>query len=374
MSTVKVFLRESVKAKNGLHPICLRVTINRSSKLFSLRKYLSVADWAVLRTDKRLAQICAVVSHYESRANTIVHQYELAGRSLSLAIFEKEFLERIPRGENFYLFVEQEIKLRCGSFAPGTEKMLRSQLQKIKDYANELRTDEINFEFCQKYYNWLRFNRGNNINTTNKAIKVLRQFINWAKQKELIHANPAEKIKLRNAYASRISLSVGELSGIFKAFASGDVEKQHENCARIFLFACFTGLRFSDLKNLTWQNVQGLTIVLEQEKTGAPVRIPLHEKAAFILGERGKLGRVFNVPCNQVYNKQLKQLAKYFGLEKRISSHTARHTFACVGLEIGISLKTISDLLGHSSIRITEIYAKMNDNIRESEAAKFNLL
>ena len=81
-----------------------------------------------------------------------------------------------------------------------------------------------------------------------------------------------------------------------------------------------------------------------------------------------------NTGRNNVYNKQLKQLAKYFGLEKRISSHTARHTFACVGLEIGISLKTISDLLGHSSIRITEIYAKMNDTIRESEAAKFNLL
>jgi integrase len=115
-------------------------------------------------------------------------------------------------------------------------------------------------------------------------------------------------------------------------------------------------------------------LILLQQKTGRPVRIPLHDKALKLLNEKPVFGKLFSIPVNQVYNRQVKDIAKIFDFKKKLSSHTARHTFACVGLDLGISLKSISDMLGHNSVRTTEIYARMNDTLRKSEAAKFDLM
>lgn len=374
MASYKIYLRKNVAANGGKHPVYLRLTIARVTKIYSLRVYVRESDFANIRNDKRLSNESALISKAENKAGEILARYRLLGIALTFSSFEKEFAEDKASGVNFIEFIEQEIKLRSSQWDAGTIRMKKAQLSKLKEFAPGVCCHEIDFNFCQRYITFLRFTRLNNSNTISRAISNLRTFINWAILKELMRVNEALKAKCSPGYALRVALSVAELMNMYNGYKEGKAkEHMHEVC-RAFLFACFTGLRFTDLRNVTSKNLEGEMLVLLQQKTGRPVRIPLHEKALELVGQKPALGRLFKVPVNQVYNRQLKDLAGLFEIKKHISSHTARHTFACVGLELGISLKSISDMLGHNSIRTTEIYARMNDTIRKAEAQKFNSL
>ena len=144
---------------------------------------------------------------------------------------------------------------------------------------------------------------------------------------------------------------------------------------RAFLFACYTGLRFSDLRNLTWKQIclNGTRHKLEfrQKKTGSFEYFPLSKTASKILTNgHGNLihmpdAKVFKLPDRNNYNEDLKVLAKKEGIDKNITSHTGRHTFATLMLTKGVDIYTVSKLLGHKSLSTTQIYAKIIDQKKD---------
>jgi site-specific recombinase XerD len=135
--------------------------------------------------------------------------------------------------------------------------------------------------------------------------------------------------------------------------------------AQMFLFSCATGLRFSDVQALRWGNVQDGIITIKQQKTGKDNDIPLSESAMALMGAKPPKAMPFDTVFTPI-SKQLcwvtiKQWVEDAGIQKRISFHTSRHTFAVLGLQSGTALKTLSSLMGHSSIAMTERYAKVVD-------------
>jgi integrase len=132
-----------------------------------------------------------------------------------------------------------------------------------------------------------------------------------------------------------------------------------------FMFCCFTGLRLSDLMALSWGDIHctstGMEIRLKaQQKTGRTVVIPLGENACKWLPKRegkSKTEKVFDLPERTTCRTCIKALAKRAGITKNINFHTSRHTFATLLISAGSDLYTVSKLLGHTSIKTTQIYA-----------------
>lgn len=133
---------------------------------------------------------------------------------------------------------------------------------------------------------------------------------------------------------------------------------------RAFLFACLTGLRSVDIKALTWdeiEEVNGFTrIVFRQIKTKKQEYMDIMPQAAELLGERG-VGYIFDLGRQDVYNPRLKKWVRSASIMKRITFHCARHTFACLLLEMDTNIAVIQNLLGHKKLDTTMIYAKVVD-------------
>ena len=139
----------------------------------------------------------------------------------------------------------------------------------------------------------------------------------------------------------------------------------NETTKRAFLFSCFTGLRYSDISALTWHDIrQGdngwIVSVKAMQKTGKQVIIPLNQSAMSLLPDRNGCKpsqKVFDMTCLSSCNKCLKKIAAAAGIEKKISYHTSRHTFAVLALAAGGDIYTVGKLLGHTSINSTQVYA-----------------
>ena len=125
----------------------------------------------------------------------------------------------------------------------------------------------------------------------------------------------------------------------------------------MFLFACFSGVRFSDLTNLSWDHVKEDCIVFKMEKTSKLITIPLLPVAKNILdkyrGQDKLCKTVFDNLTNQYVNRELKNIMTAAGIHKKITFHCARHTFACTLIESKTPMIYLKDLLGHSSISTT---------------------
>ena len=151
----------------------------------------------------------------------------------------------------------------------------------------------------------------------------------------------------------------------------------NDDIKRAFLFACFTGLRFSDLGNLTWEMIhfdgKRYKLAFRQKKTRGYEYFPLPETAIKLLFNNQD--NIINLPHNRVfkvhdlnwYNKVLKKWAREAGINKHMSSHVGRHTFATLALSQGVDIYTVSKLLGHKSLNHTQIYAKIIDE-KKNEA------
>ena len=142
--------------------------------------------------------------------------------------------------------------------------------------------------------------------------------------------------------------------------------KRHPEVKQAFLFSCLCGLRFSDVKRLQWSNLQtdsrGYTLAeIVQQKTGSRLYLPISSEAIKQLPHtRKREGLVFkHLPDASYTSKLLKQWVAAAGLRKKVTFHVARHTFATLGLTYGAELYTISKLLGHANIRVTQIYAEI---------------
>lgn len=132
-----------------------------------------------------------------------------------------------------------------------------------------------------------------------------------------------------------------------------------------FMFSCFTGLRFSDVMGLKWEDFEDEIIVKRMKKTGEIVRIPISANAKKFLPERKSSGSVFNkVPLNTL-SRHLKEWAASAGIKKNVHFHMARHSFGTLTLEHGADIYTISKLMGHRDISTTQIYAKVLDEGRK---------
>ncbi len=262
-----------------------------------------------------------------------------------------------------------------GKAGAGELRACRNLLDAFRPGASVLDVDR---EFCLDLIGWLRnihtsplTKRRLSARTSATYCQVLRRVLGEAVNAGIIAANPWDMVdgeeRIKVPRTKREHLTLEEVRRLMA------VPCLNETVRRAFLFSCFTGLRFSDVGGLRWSDVhvgdEHPSISLIVKKTGEPLYAPLSRVALGWLPARGGAGEgdmVFcALPSGVSTNRHLKIWVASAGIAKRVTFHTARHTFATMMLTLGGDIYTTSWLLGHADVGTTAIYAQIVDRKRD---------
>lgn len=241
------------------------------------------------------------------------------------------------------------------------------EFMKAKYKVTDIALKEINHKFITDFEMYLLTVSKCNENTTAKFMQTFRMIIIIAKNNGWIFNDPFSNYKIRLKRVDRGYLTDGEIQLILE---KDFVSKRLEQVRDIFIFSCYTGLAYIDVKQLTTNDIRTsfdgkLWIMTHRQKTDTPVNLPLLKIPLNILKKyEGKLpkGHLLPVLSNQKLNSYLKEIADLCGINKNITFHLARHTFATTTtLSKGVPIETVSKMLGHTNIKTTQIYARITN-------------
>lgn len=266
---------------------------------------------------------------------------------------------------------------KLDELAPSTVRTYYWNLRMVQKFNPDLDCADLSEDVVKDFRRYL-VSVGNMPATVAKALTVFRIFCKKMLADGLIESDPFKNIKIGRVYIRRGFLTIRELKSLYLNFDSKKnlLTPAELECMRVFLFSCFTGLRYSDLKTLTFDEIFDWKIRKQTQKTGEAVYIPIPVQARLLLQARKGNTKelIFHVVENSTFNKRLRRAANKLGFPKYLHCHLARHTFATTCISLGIPLPATSKLLGHRNLDTTLIYAKYVDTFLDKEMRKFNRL
>ena len=348
------YLRKNYLNKSGKAGIMIRLTVNGDMMQFSSKLDIEPSLWdtkagkaagnsvKARQMNSMLEDIrTALSNHYryvESR-DSFVTAEKVRNAFLGYEVRQQTLLELFKQHN------EDASKLNGISKAPATlvkyDRTYRrlEEFMKVKYKVSDIALREIDHKFVTDFEFYLRTVSRCNENTTGKFMQIFRKIVLIAKNNGWITIDPFANYHIHMKAVDRGYLTEQELERILqKDFNSRRLEQVRD----VFIFSCFTGLSYVDVKNLTKENV--------------------------CISFDGKQdGRLLPVLSNQKLNSYLKEIADICGIKKNLTFHLARHTFATTTtLAKGVPIETVSKMLGHTNIKTTQIYARItNDKIRE---------
>lgn len=391
-STLKIrfFLRRNHVYADGTCCIMTRITINGENTNFSSKLNVNPKLW-----DTKLGKVGGK-SKVASELNGLMSDMESSIRQMYFDMSRYEtvtaeklrnaFMGIVPENQTLIgLFTEhiEECRALIGiSKTPATVQKYDRALRRVKEFIKfkyhltDMPLRDVNHKFIVDLETYLRTVSGCNENTTAKFIQTFKAIIIKAKNNGWIIADPFANYRIRIKRVDRGYLTEKEIATIAeKEFPT----KRLEQVRDIFIFSCYTGLAYIDIKELKKEHIQtsfdgNQWIMTHRHKTGTPVNVPLLAIPQELIKKyegQAKDGLLFPVLSNQKMNAYLKEIAVVCGIEKNITFHLARHTFATtVTLSHGVPIESVSKMLGHTNIQTTQIYARItNQKISKDMAA-----
>lgn len=378
------FWINSAKLNGGKAPIYARITINGKRIEVSLKRSIQVTFWDT-RAKRSISRSpeAKSLNNYLDRVYSDLLECHTQLRSENKLITPQAIKARYL-GENEqhkslldileYHKTKMPDILKWGTLKnyDTTEKYLKRFLvHKYK--TNDIYLKQITYAFIVDFELYLRknpsINRSQPLNNNGvmKHLERLKKLLKLAVNLEWLEKDPSVRFSLKFKKYNREFLSSSELQQLEDALLSND---HHRKTRDIFVFSCYTGLSYSDVKSLQEKNiVRGIEgkywIYTQRIKNDQPVKIPLLEKALDILNQYKKQNFTYDnkllpVFSNQKINLYLKEVASLLDIKKNLSFHSARHTFATtVTLLNGVPIETVSILLGHSKLSTTQTYARV---------------
>lgn len=366
--------RASKARRNGLSPIELSIIINNNRSVITLdRQILSTKfnpSTQKVRGEKDINDYIDVI-----RKKCYYIETELIKLDkLDIDTFVYSFKNGIPQKEDTLLKIYQKHNdlykqnVEVGKVDNTAYYKYCKNRDRLQEYLLTLNKTDIKLKditplFIEGFQNYCLSKL--KVNTTNKQLKMLKKILAFAVKERHIEVSPFQMV-LREEKLDYDVLNKGDIN---KLLGTSFLDSRIEQIRDCFIFQCYTGLAYTDLVNLTQDNIENDVIIGRRKKTDVQFVVPLLPVAKQILE---KYNYQLPIISNQAYNRYLKVLGDVSGLNKQLHSHLARHTFACLLLNSGVDMKTISRTLGHSSMKITEkIYASMSndtvvDNIRKA--------
>lgn len=379
--SILFFIRESKARKNGNVPIEVMITVNGERNSFSTGKQIAIEKWdktkqQVKGKDQETQNLnnylkAIKAKLYQKEAELLERGFIITAQILYDAYFDK--VESLKERSLFEVFEEhnqEQEKLVGNGVSKATHwvsvytiRLLREFVQQ-KYKREDLYLRELNLNFIQSFHSFLRIDKGMAQNSSTKHLKLLKKIINLSVANSYMAFNPFSTYKVEREPVDIDFLDEEELRKIINFDTP---LPRLERAKDMFLFGCFTGLSYIDIKTLTPEHFEKdsagrIWIKKRRVKTGVLSRIPLLPIAKLILDKYKGGEKLLPIQDPADINKYLKDITILCGINKRICFHTSRHTFAStVTLANNISLEVVSKMLGHTNTRMTAHYAKLID-------------
>lgn len=382
--SVKFYARKGRSTAAGLAPVCMRIYMGDQKFETNTKIYVKPEEWKhekVKGTNEEAKRVNKCIEGFKMKAFDLQRELMNEGKEVTLdSIKAKWFgisLER-PRMlmDIFAQHNHQMKELINKEFSPLTFERYETSFRHTQSFLRwKLKVDDIdikrlNYEFIADYEFWLKSERRCDHNTTVKYLSNFKKIVHIAIKNGWLSRDPFVGFKMTKREVERPFLVEDEMNRIInKAFSVSRMVQVRD----IFVFCCYTGLAYADVKKLTREEITvGIDgekwIWTSRQKTDTTTRVPLLPPALEIL-ERYKdhpqclnEGRLLPVLSNQKMNSYLKEIADACEITKKMTFHTARHTFATtVTLSNGVPIETVGKMLGHRNLKTTQHYAKILD-------------
>ena len=379
---IRFYLRTNHVNKDGTCAIMVRVTVNSERVVFSTKLSADPDKWDAKanrvygksKSDRELNRTLDDMS-----SPILSHYYELERYEASVTAekVRNSFLGITARTESlmqlFREYMDECASLSGISKSKATVQKYDRCYRRVQEFLkakynlSDIPLVEIGHKFITDLECYLRTVSQCNENTTAKFLQTFKMIIIRARNNGYIKGDPFSNYRIRLKRVDRGYLTEEELSAIMgKEFAT----KRLSQVRDIFIFSCYTGLAYIDIKELTADNIRtsfdgNQWIMTHRHKTETPVNVPLLDiPKQLVTKYRGttKDGKLLPVLSNQKMNAYLKEIATLCGIDKNITFHLARHTFATtITLSQGVPIESVSKMLGHTNIQTTQIYARITN-------------
>lgn len=390
---ISFFLRR-VRTVKGMAPILARITVNGISKEVYTQCRTPVDKWDTAKgratgRDKLAYEVNAYIDDFRAK---VVEIY----RTLQAEGFEGNALEIKERlqspGKQAKMFLE-ELTLYCEKrqkevgvrITQLTSNKYYRLCRYLREYTkqeckkDDIRLSAVSYGYLDGFNTYLQTAHRCHHNGAVNILDCLRNFMLYCLRNEWIEKNPFKNYKLKEvAPPQKEHLSKKEIELLT---GKQMPNLRLENVRDIFVFCCLTGLTFADVKELKREHLttdeQGnMWIRKPREKTAVMSTIPLLKQPKAILQKYAfdlhciESGKLLPVPSNQKMNAYMSEIATICGLNKKLTTHCARHTFACLAVEYGMPIDVLAKILGHTNTNMTRHYAKFSEQLIGREMQK----
>ncbi|WP_456096585.1 site-specific integrase [Phocaeicola coprophilus] len=374
-----VYNRKKHLNKQGTALVQVEASLNQRKIYFKTNIYIKPEHW-----DKRTSQ---VIGHPQANdLNSMLFEFVLYLQGIELALWKRgvpatlsllkdAMKKNRPINITFPIFAKEYVQ--HSNRRESTKENLFTTITVLQEFRPGLDFKDITYTFLKDFEVYLR-EKGNGINTVAKHLRQLRTLVNEAINQGYIHADayPFRKFKIKQEKGRHEFLTPDELKKL-ENLEVHDLKLRHVLDA--FLFCCYVGLRFSDFCQLTPSNfirVNGKRwLHFKSIKTGIELRLPLHllfEGKALAILDRYCITEFASLGGNSEVNKALSVITSMARIKKHVTYHTARHTCATLLIHQGVPITTVQKLLGHTSVKTTEIYSEILSStiLRDLKAIK----
>lgn len=393
---VLFFVRKEAKNKNDEVPIYCRITIKGKQTKFSINRNVKLDRWSPnsARHVKGTTEDAKILNYYiesvKSKLLQIHSELVSQGKLISPKIINDLFQGKTEKQKSLHDIFDLHLSMIKNLLGKGYVKSTLVKYQTTKKHVfdclnvvynkSDIYVSELNNAFIHDLNGYLRRERNCSHNSAMKYIKLFKSVLNFAEDKEYISRNPIARFKTTYHDVKRNALTLEELNQIESTMMSNVTLNETRD---VFLFCCYTGLAYVDAYKLSNDHIElshygKKQISLARTKTSSACKVQLVDKAIDILNKYKNhplcVNKSLLLPMisNQKYNVNLKQIARLCSINKNLTSHIARHTFATVLLNQDTPIEVVSKLLGHTKITTTQIYAKISDSNLSEKMNHFN--
>ena len=373
-----VYNRKNRLNKQGTALVQIEAYLNKRKIYTSTNLYIRPSEW-----NNSTSQ---VVNHPQSNMlNAMLYEkilelqaieigYWKRGISPSLLDLKNAVNNNVSADETFISFARKSVEQSHRQ--EGTKQNMYATLHRMKDFRGDLEIRDVNYKYLIEFESYLH-SIGLKVNSVGKHLRNVRTLINEAINQGYLSLNdyPFRKFRIQKEKPEHRVLTGKELSKLETTILKS---KTKQRVLDSFLFCCYCGLRFSDYKQLTEENIISEKghkwLSLRTQKTGVKQKIPIYlpsdGKAVSLAEKYGSIQAMNRIGCNADVNRILKEITSKVGIKKRVTFHTARHTFATMLLGRSVPITTIQRLLGHTSVKTTQIYSEVLDDTLLSDLKK----
>jgi len=385
---VSFLARKSLIKKNGLIPIYCRIRYDNSTVQFNTKIDVFSEEWdsdstRVIGNTKKTINL-----QLEKIRIDLIEKYELLYKT-NVIITAKTVLDYYKHNSilmnsiiNVFTQHNENMKSLIDiEYSSGSYKNYVTTIKHLKNYIktkykiHDISLNKINYDFIYNFSKFILLNTKCTHNGMMKHIQRFKKITNFCIKNNYITKDPFVGFKISFKKTNRVYINNEELYILKNIKLNNSLNKVRD----IFLFACYTGLSYIDLYNLNIKNIQiGIDnlkwLFIKRQKTDIPSNVPILPPALIILNKyliQNNINRIFPIISNQKTNRSLKEIAHLCNFNKKLTFHSARHTFATtITLTNGVPIETVSKMLGHNNIKTTQIYARVIDSKISSDMLK----